>query len=51
MRYPEVSNGYIFICEQENGTVTEFESRDVVIIENEFPKLDDVGQDFTFYET
>ena len=51
MRYSEVSKGYIFIGEQENGTVTEFESRDVVFIENEFPKLGDVGQDFTLYET
>ena len=51
MRYPEVSKGYIFIDEQENGTVTEFGSRDVVFIENEFPKLGDVGQDFTLYET
>ena len=51
MRHPEVSKGYVFIGEQENGTVTEFESRDVVFIENEFPKLGDVGQDFTLYET
>ena len=51
MRYPEVSKGYIFIGEQENGTVTEFESRDVVFIENEFPKLGNVGQDFILYKT
>ena len=51
MRYPEVSKGYVFIGEQENSTVTEFESRDVIFIENEFPKLGDVGQDFTLYET
>ena len=51
VRYPEVSKGYVFIGEQENGTVTEFESRDVIFIENEFPKLGDVSQDFTLYET
>ena len=51
VRYPEVSKAYVFIGEQENGTVTEFESRDVIFIENEFPKLGDVGQDFTLYET
>ena len=43
VRYPEVSKGYIFISEHDNGTVIEFESRDVVFIENEFLKLDDVG--------
>ena len=51
MRYHEVLKGYVFIGEQKNGTVTEFKSRDVVFIENEFPKLGDVGQDFTLYET
>ena len=51
VRYPEVSKGYVFIGEQENNTVIEFESRDVVFIENEFSKLGDVGQDFTLYET
>ena len=49
--YPKVSKGYVFIGEQKNGTVTEFESRDVVFIENKFSKLGDVGQDFTLYET
>ena len=43
--------GYVFIGEHKNGTVTEFESRDVVFIENEFPKLGNVGEDFTLYET
>ena len=51
MRYPKVSKGFVFIGEQENGTVTEFKSQDVVFIENEFSKLGDVGQDFTLYET
>ena len=51
MRYLEVSKGYIFIGEHENGTVIKFKSRDVVFIENEFPKLGDVGQDYTLYET
>ena len=43
VRYPEVSKGYVFIGEQENSTVTKFESRDVVFIENEFPKSGDIG--------
>ena len=51
VRYPEVSKRYIFTGEHENGTVTKFESRDIVFIENEFPKLGDVGQDFTLNET
>ena len=51
VRYPEVSKGYIFIGEHENGTVTKFESQDVVFIKNEFSKLGDVGQDFTLYKT
>ena len=50
MRYPEVSKEYVFIGEHENSIVIEFESRDVVFIENEFLRLGDVGQDFTLYE-
>ena len=50
VRYPEVSKGHVFIGEQKNSTVTEFESRDVIFIENELPKLGDVGQDYTLYE-
>ena len=51
MRYPEVSKEYVFIGEHKNGTVIEFELRDVVFIKNEFSQLGDVGQYFTFYET
>ena len=37
--------------EQDNGLTTEFESRDVIFIENEFPKLGNIGQKIIFYET
>lgn len=50
VRYPEVSKGYVLVGEQENGQVTEMESRDVTFIEDQFPKLGDIGQDFSLYE-
>lgn len=37
IRYPEHSKGYVMICEQPDGVMTEIESRDVEFIENEFP--------------
>ena len=51
VRYSDVSKGYVFVGEQDNGLTTEFESRDVTFIENEFPKLGNIGQEIIFYET
>ena len=51
VRYSDVSKGYVFVREQDSGTITEFESRDVIFIENEFPKLGQIGQEQTLYET
>ena len=50
IRYSEHSKGYVFIGEQERGSVTEFESRDVTFLENEFPKKGEIGQDLSLYE-
>jgi hypothetical protein len=36
IRYSKYSKGYVFIGEQSSGSVTEFESRDIIFIENEF---------------
>ena len=36
IRYSDVSKGYVFMGEQGDGSITEFESRDVNFIENEF---------------
>jgi hypothetical protein len=43
IRYSEHSKGYVFIDEQ---FVTKFESRDVIFLENEFPRKDEIVQDF-----
>ena len=41
----------MFIGEQNSGTVTEVESRDVTFIDNDFPKQGEIGQDLSLYET
>ena len=51
MRYSDVSKLYVFVGEQKNGSITEFESRDVNFIENKFLKLGEIGRDQAFYET
>jgi len=50
IRYSEHSKGYVFIGEQSSGSVTEFESRDVIFLENEFPRKGEIGQEFSLYE-
>nr|XP_009783587.1 PREDICTED: uncharacterized protein LOC104232161 [Nicotiana sylvestris] len=43
--------GYVFIGEQDSGKVTELESRDVIFLENDFPKQGEIGHDLSLYET
>ena len=50
-RYSDVSKGYVFISQQETGSVIEFESRDVTFLENEFPKRGEISQDLSLFET
>nr|XP_016512375.1 PREDICTED: uncharacterized protein LOC107829426 [Nicotiana tabacum] len=50
IRYSETSKGYVFIDQQDSGSVTEFESRDVTFLEDEFPKKGEVGQNLTLFE-
>ncbi|XP_019257602.1 PREDICTED: uncharacterized protein LOC109235802 [Nicotiana attenuata] len=50
IRYSETLKGYVFIGQQESGSVIEFESRDVPFLEDEFPKKGEVGQDLTLFE-
>jgi Reverse transcriptase (RNA-dependent DNA polymerase) len=40
----------VFIDEQSSGSVSEFESRDVIFLENEFPRKGEIVQDFSLYE-
>jgi hypothetical protein len=40
----------VFIGEQSSESVTEFESRDVIFLENEFPRKGEIVQDFSLYE-
>ena len=41
----------MFISYQETGSVTEFESRGVTFLENEFPKNGEISQDLSLFET
>ena len=51
IRYSEHSKGYVFIGEHNSGSLTEFESRDVTFLENDFPQQGDINKDLSFYET
>ena len=51
IRYLEHSKGYVFIGEHNSGSLTEFESRDVTFLENDFPQQGDINKDLSFYET
>jgi hypothetical protein len=46
IRYSEHFKGYVFIDEQSSGSVTEFESRDIIFLENEFSRKGEIVQDF-----
>ena len=50
IRYNEQSKGYVFIGEQEGGNITEFESRDVTFLKNDFPKQGQIGKYLLLYE-
>ena len=50
IRYSKHSKSHVFIGENESGSVIEFESRDVMLLENEFPKRSDVDQDLNLFE-
>ena len=50
IRYSKHSKSHIFIDENESGSVTEFESRNVTFLENKFPKRGDVDQDLSLFQ-
>ena len=50
IRYNEHSKGYVFIGENENGTVTKLESRDVMFLEDDFPCKGEIDRDLHLYE-
>ena len=50
IRYSEHSKGYVFIGENEDGSVTEIESRDAVFIEKDFPSRGNLTDSEPLYE-
>ena len=46
IRYSKFSKGYIFLGEDVNGRVIEIESRDVIFLEEDFPKNGEIHGDF-----
>jgi hypothetical protein len=50
IQYSEHSKCYVFIGEQSNESVTEFEFRDVIFLENEFSRKGKICQDFSLYD-
>ena len=41
----------MFVGEEADGRMTEFESRDVVFLEEDYPTRGEIDKDFQFYET
>ena len=50
IRFSKYSKGYVFLGEQANGTVTEFESRDPTFMEDVFPSKGEVRKEDILYE-
>ena len=40
----------MFVGEEADGRMTEFESRDVVFLEEDYPTRGEIDKDFQFYE-
>ena len=49
IRYLEFSKEYVFFGEDMNGRVIEIESRDVIFLEEDFPKKGEINEDFRLY--
>src|SRR5438270_549399 len=50
LRYPKGSKGYVFLGENDDGTRTELESRNVNFLEKEFPSIGETSKDIEFFE-
>ncbi|KAH0685572.1 hypothetical protein KY290_019644 [Solanum tuberosum] len=48
--YSKQSKGYIFIGENEEGSIIELESRDATFLETEFPSKGDIDRTVSFYK-
>ena len=50
IKYYEFFKGFMFVGEETDRRVTEFESRDVVFLEEDYPTRGEIDKDFQFYE-
>ena len=50
MRHSKHSKRYVFIGENEDGSITEIKSQDATFFENDFPKRGHVDKDSQLYE-
>jgi hypothetical protein len=50
IRYSEHFKDYVFIGEQSSESVTKFESRYVIFLENKFSRKGEIVQGFSLYE-
>ena len=50
IRYSENSKGYICIGEDSDGRITEIKSRDVIFLENDFPKKGNIDKSSHLYK-
>ena len=50
IRYLELSKKYVFVGEDMIGRVAKIESRDVIFLEEDFPKRGEINEDFRLYE-
>ena len=50
IKYSELSKGFVFVGEETDGKMTEFESRYVIFLEEDYPSRGEIDKDFQFYE-
>ena len=50
IRYSKLFKGFVFVGEEADGRVIEFESRDVVFLEEHYLMKGEIKKDFQFYE-
>ena len=50
VRYSELSKGFVFISEEADGRMAEFESREVIFLTEDYPTRGEIDKYFQFYE-
>ena len=50
IRYSKLSKGFVFVGEEADERMTEFESQDFIFLEEDYPTRCEIDKDFQFYK-